>query len=175
MNIPICISTQFGDIHAELYPDQAPITVANFLRYVAAGYYEEGTFWRTVTLNPDNQPDNEIKIEVIQATVRADKTEEKFEPIALERTTATGLQHRDGVLSMGRFAPDSAQADFFICINDQPSLDFGGLRNPDGQGFAAFGRVIDGMAVVRAINQAPLDAQRLTPPIAIRSIVQVEK
>ncbi len=175
MNIPICISTQLGDIHAELYPDQAPITVANFLRYVATGYYEEGTFWRTVTLNPDNQPDNEIKIEVIQATVRADKAEEKFEPIPLERTTATGLRHRDGVISMGRFAPDSAQADFFICINDQPSLDFGGLRNPDGQGFAAFGRVTAGMAVVRAINQAPLDAQRLTPPIAIQSIVQVEK
>ncbi len=174
MKIPICISTQFGDIHAELYTDQAPLTVANFLRYVDAGYYQAGTFWRTVTLNPDNQPDNEIKIEVIQATVRTDKAEEKFDPIPLERTTATGLQHRDGVISMARFAPDSAQADFFICINDQPSLDFGGMRNPDGQGFAAFGRVTDGMAVVRAINQSPLDAQRLMPPIEIQSIARLD-
>lgn len=170
MNISIRISTQLGDIHAELFPDQAPLTVANFLRYVDAGYYHEGKFWRTVTLDPDNQPDDEIKIEVIQATVRADKEDTLFEPLVLERTTVTGLSHLDGTISMARFTPDSAQADFFICVNDQPSLDFGGLRNLDGQGFAAFGRVISGMEVVRAINKSPLEAQTLTPPILIQSI-----
>jgi len=173
MTIPLLIATQLGDIYAELYPDQAPITVANFLRYVDAGYYQEGKFWRTCTLDPDNQPNNAIKIEVIQATVRADQEQAKFDPIALERTTVTGLRHSDGALSMGRFAPDSAQGDFFICINDQPSLDFGGMRNPDGQGFAAFGRVTAGMAVVRAINRAPLRDQTLTPPLVIYHISRV--
>lgn len=173
MIIPILIATQLGDIYAELYPDQAPITVANFLRYVDAGYYQDGKFWRTCTLDPDNQPNNAIKIEVIQATVRADQEQAKFEPIALERTTVTGLHHGDGTISMGRFAPDSAQGDFFICINDQPSLDFGGMRNPDGQGFAAFGQVTAGMEVVRAINRAPLRDQTLTPPLVIYHISRV--
>lgn len=173
MTISILISTQLGDIHAELYPDQAPNTVANFLRYVDAGYYTEGKFWRTCVLDPDNQPNNEIKIEVIQATVRADKEQQKFAPIALERTTVTGLCHLDGTISMARFAPDSAQGDFFICINDQPSLDFGGMRNPDGQGFAAFGRVTSGMEVVKAINKSPLEAQTLIPPIVIQQITRL--
>lgn len=173
MTISILIATQLGDIYAELYPDQAPITVANFLRYVDAGYYQEGKFWRTCTLDPDNQPNNAIKIEVIQATVRADQEQAKFEPIPLERTTVTGLRHGNGALSMGRFAPDSAQGDFFICINDQPALDFGGMRNPDGQGFAAFGQVTAGMDVVRAINRAPLIDQTLTPPLVIYHISRV--
>lgn len=172
MNIPILISTQLGDIHAELYPDKAPLTVANFLRYVDEGYYVDGKFWRTCTLAPDNQPNNELKIEVIQGTVRADKAEAKFDPIPLERTTLTGLRHADGALSMARFAPDSAQGDFFICINDQPSLDCGGLRNPDRQGFAAFGQVTAGMEVVRAINRSPLVEQTLTPPLVIHRIVR---
>lgn len=170
MPISILISTQLGEIHAELYPEKAPITVANFLRYVDAGYYTAGKFWRTCILDPDNQPNNEIKIEVIQATIGDGN--EKFDPIPLERTTVTGLKHVDGALSMSRFAPDSAHTDFFICINDQPSLDFGGMRNPDGQGFAAFGRVISGMDVVRAINKSPLEAQTLTPPIPIHHITR---
>ena len=173
MPIPILIATELGDIHAELYPDKAPITVANFLRYVDGGYYQDGSFWRTCILNPDNQPANEIKIEVIQGTIRADKTDAKFDPIPLERTTLTGLRHGDGAISMGRFLPDSAQCDFFICINDQPSLDFGGMRNPDGQGFAAFGQVTAGMDVVRAINRAPLVEQTLTPPLAIHHITRL--
>jgi len=173
MTIPLLIATELGDIHVELYPDRAPITVANFLRYVDAGYYGDGKFWRTCVLDPDNQPNNEIKIEVIQATVRADKAEAKFDPIPMEHTTLTGLRHRDGTLSMARFAPDSAQGDFFICINDQPSLDFGGMRNPDGQGFAAFGQVTVGMDVVRAINRAAVAPQTLTPPLAITRITRV--
>ena len=69
---------------------------------------------------------------------------------------------------MARFAPDSAVSDFFFCIGDQPSLDFGGMRNPDGQGFAAFGRVVDGMDVVRTIQHQPHDGQSLTPPVMIQ-------
>jgi peptidyl-prolyl cis-trans isomerase A (cyclophilin A) len=69
---------------------------------------------------------------------------------------------------MARDGPDTATSDFFICIGDQPELDFGGRRNPDGQGFAAFGRVIRGMEVVRAIQLAPAAGQSLTPPVIIR-------
>ena len=71
---------------------------------------------------------------------------------------------------MARDGPDTATSDFFICIGDQPSLDQGGLRNPDGQGFAAFGRVVSGMDVVRAIQASPADGQHLTPPVTIRSV-----
>ena len=73
---------------------------------------------------------------------------------------------------MARDGPDTATADFFLCIGDQPSLDFGGQRNPDGQGFAAFGQVIRGHDVVNRIHQSPVTQQRLTPPIAILRIYQ---
>ena len=71
---------------------------------------------------------------------------------------------------MARAEPDTAQDSFFICIGDQPSLDYGGKRNPDGQGFAAFGQVISGMDVVEAIHQAANDGQALVPPILILDI-----
>jgi peptidyl-prolyl cis-trans isomerase A (cyclophilin A) len=71
---------------------------------------------------------------------------------------------------MARFAPDSADYDFFICIGDQPELNFGGKRYEDGQGFAAFGHVVNGMDVVRAIQLAPVERQKLTPPISISSV-----
>jgi peptidyl-prolyl cis-trans isomerase A (cyclophilin A) len=172
MPLTILIQTELGEVAVDLYPEQAPITVANFLRYVEAGYYSGGRFWRTVVLNPDNQPNNVVKIEVIQATVRADKEQTKFPPILLERTTVSGLCHKDGTISMARFAPDSAQGDFFICIGDQPELDFGGTRNPDGQGFAAFGQVTSGMDVVRRIQRSPYQEQTLNPPIAILGITR---
>jgi peptidyl-prolyl cis-trans isomerase A (cyclophilin A) len=91
----------------------------------------------------------------------------------LERSSETGLSHVDGTLSMARNGPDTARGDFSIMVGDQPELDFGGRRNPDGQGFAAFGRVIEGMDVVRRMNAAPADGQQLTPPIPIERIERV--
>jgi peptidyl-prolyl cis-trans isomerase A (cyclophilin A) len=73
---------------------------------------------------------------------------------------------------MARDGPDTATSEFFICVGDQKELDFGGRRNPDGQGFAAFGKVIDGMDVVRRIHDAPEASQRLTPPVAILRITR---
>ena len=73
---------------------------------------------------------------------------------------------------MARDGPDTATSDFFICIGDQPELDYGGHRNPDGQGFGAFGRVVQGMEVVRQIQTARAQGQRLTPPIAILDIIR---
>lgn len=155
--IEVVLDTTEGAILLELYPEKAPKTVANFLKYVDGGHFENGSFYRVVRL--DNQAQNKVKIEVIQGGLLEFGGSKGFEPIPLERTNATGLKHRDGTLSMARGDPDSATSEFFICMNDQPSLDFGGKRNPDGQGFAAFGKVTEGMDVVRKIQ-----AMKTIPP-----------
>jgi peptidyl-prolyl cis-trans isomerase A (cyclophilin A) len=165
------IVTGLGNIIVALDALHAPISAANFLRYVDHGFYDGGRFHRTVTV--DNQPDTAAKIEVIQAGINPRRQQEEFAPIALERTSVTGIKHLAGVVSMARDGPDSATSDFFICVTDQPSLDFGGDRNPDRQGFAAFGRVVRGMEVVTRIQQAKANGQTLTPPVKILSIRRV--
>jgi peptidyl-prolyl cis-trans isomerase A (cyclophilin A) len=166
--VRVRIETDLGTIEVELDAAKAPNTVANFLKYVDGKFYDGGRFHRTVT--PDNQPDNKVKIEVIQAGISPARAKDEFPPIKLERTTDTKLSHRDGTISMARDGPDTATSDFFICIGDQPELDFGGKRNPDGQGFAAFGRVVKGMDVVRKIQQSPADGQTLKPPVGIKRV-----
>lgn len=165
------IQTSIGEIELELDAKQAPKTVANFLHYVHEGWYSDGAFHRTVTA--DNQPDNLVKIEVIQAS--ADKQKSKLfpDPILLERTRDTGLKHLDGSISMARGAPDSARDAWFICIGDQPELDFGGNRNQDGQGFAVFGRVVKGMDVVKKIQQSAANGQNLNPTIKIQRAIRL--
>jgi peptidyl-prolyl cis-trans isomerase A (cyclophilin A) len=163
--VAVLIETEMGVIEAEIDTVRAPISGNNFLRYVDAGLFDGGRFHRVVKKNPDNQPQNVVKIEVIQAARR--EGTEGFPPIPLERTSVTGLAHKDGTLSMARSEPDSGTSHFSICVGDQPDLDFGGKRNPDGQGFAAFGRVVSGMAIVYKIQGAPFEEQRLTPPIKI--------
>jgi len=182
--VAVRMTTSAGVIDLELYPQRAPITVANFLRYVDSNAYDGGQIYRVVRM--DNQPHSPVKIEVIQGGLGMGAYDEdqapRYPPIAHETTAQTGLKHTDGVLSMARLAPGSATSEFFICINDQPSLDFGGARNPDGQGFAAFGRVISGMDVVRAIAQGSSDAdsplgavsgQLLDEPVEIRRVERV--
>jgi peptidyl-prolyl cis-trans isomerase A (cyclophilin A) len=169
-NLPrVLIQTDLGDIEAEIDTIRAPITAANFLRYVDLGFYRYGRFHRTV--RPDNQPASQVKIEVVQAGLDSLRVRD-YPPITLERTSLTRLSHKDGTLSMARDGPDTATSDFFICIGDQPALDFGGKRNPDGQGFAAFGRVLLGMDVVRKIHSAPAEGQSLRPAIRIINIVR---
>lgn len=166
----VLIHTEKGDIVVEIDLARAPVTAANFLRYVDAGLYDGSTFHRTVT--PANQPANLIRIEVIQGgELPADK---EFPPIAHETTATTGIRHLDGTISMARDKPGTASSSFFICINDQPELDLGGRRNPDGQGFAAFGRVVRGMDVVRAIQALPARGQQLTPPVKIISVRRMD-
>ena len=162
----VVLRTALGEIVIQV-DDRASKTAANFLRYVDGGYYDGGRFHRTVRL--DNQPGKTVLIEVVQAGVNPTLARKEYPPIALERTKDTGLKHLDGTVSMARDGPDSATSDFFICIGDQPELDFGGKRNPDGQGFGAFGRVVKGMDVVRRIQGAPADGQGLTPPVPITS------
>jgi peptidyl-prolyl cis-trans isomerase A (cyclophilin A) len=170
-SVRVVIESDKGDIEVELDVARAPKTTANFLKYVDGGHYNGGRFHRTVT--PDNQPKNKVKIEVIQAGTNLKKAKDDFKPIALERTRDTKLKHLNGTISMARDEPDTATSDFFICIGNQPELDFGGKRNPDGQGFAAFGKVVKGMEVVQAIQKAPADGQTLKPPIRIVKISRV--
>ena len=159
------LETDVGSFELEVDVDRAPVTAANFLRYVDGGHYDGGSFHRTV--HADNQPHDSIRIAVIQAGRNRDAAAPSFPPIELERTSETGITHRDGTISMARAGPNTATHSFFICIGDQPSLDHGGMRNADGQGFAAFGRVVAGMEVVRAIHAAPYEGQRLKPPVGI--------
>jgi len=167
----VTLDTQLGEIVIEIEVERAPVTAANFLEYVDAGLYDGGRFHRSVTLA--NQPDNDVLIEVVQAGRR--RGSQGFTPIALERTGETGLRHLDGTISMARAGPDSATSDFFICVGDQPSLDQGGRRNEDGQGFAAFGRVVSGMDVVRRIQGSAKQGQSLTPAVEILGARRVRR
>ncbi len=160
------IETPLGTISVEIDAEHAPVTAANFLGYVDRGEYDGSRFYRSVT--PDNQPDDTIRIAVIQGGMASldDYPRRDVPSVDLERTTLTGLRHLDGTISMARMTPDSANSEFFICVGDQPDLDFGGMRNPDGQGFAAFGQVIEGMDVVHEINNSPV--RRAAPDAADR-------
>lgn len=170
-NIVNCkIETSLGNILIELYPDKAPITVSNFLNYVDNGLYDNSSFFRVCT--PQNEADRQIKIEVIQGG-NVDETK-SYPPIKLENTSLTGIKHLNGTISMARSEPNTATSQFFICINDQPELDYKGKRNPDGQGFAAFGKVIEGMDVVLKIQQQKNKDQYLINPILIRTIKRIE-
>ncbi len=176
--VAVTLRTAMGDIDLELYPDRAPITVANFLAYLDAGHYNGGSFYRVVRYDNDN---GSPKIEVIQGGVRDEGRGRALPPIAHESTQDTGLRHVDGAISMGRGAVGTATSEFFICIGDQPGLDHGESRNADMQGFSVFGQVVRGMDVVRAINRieatAPSDneytrGQILAEPVRILEAVR---
>ena len=160
--------TDFGTIEIELYLNKATVTVTNFLKYMDENRYEDFHFYRVVHLN--NQPDNDVKIEVIQGGLGFDKHPMELPPIQHETTEKTGILHEDGTISMARLEPGTASSEIFICIGDQPELDFGGKRNPDGQGFAAFGKVISGMDIIRQIQVMPETEQMLIKVIPVTSI-----
>ncbi|MCP4712540.1 MAG: peptidylprolyl isomerase [Planctomycetes bacterium] len=169
--VRVSMDTELGEIVIAVDEKHAPVSAKNFLRYVDEGFYDGGQFHRTVHL--DNQPTDEVKIEVIQGSVNREKGR-GYGSIPLERTSVTGLLHVDGAISMARGGADTATSSFFICIEDQPELDFGGKRNADGQGFAAFGKVIKGMDVVRKIQKSPAERQNLEPPIGIIKVERVK-
>jgi len=168
--IDCVIHTTMGDIYMELYPNNAPITVENFLKYVDNELYNGTTFFRVCT--KENESKRDIQIEVIQGgDVPEDKT---YPAIKLETTQLTGIRHTHGTVSMARSEPDSATSSFFICINDQPELDFDGKRNPDGKGFAAFGKVKEGMHVVKKIQAQENENQYLIDTVEIISIEKID-
>jgi peptidyl-prolyl cis-trans isomerase A (cyclophilin A) len=169
----VMLQTEVGNIILEIHLQKAPLTAMNFLRYVDEGRFSEASFYRTVTL--DNQPNDTVKIEVIQGGIGFVESDSRLPPIVHETTAQTGVLHKDGVISMARAAPGTASSEFFICIGDQPELDYGGKRNPDGQGFAAFGRVITGMDVVSTIHRQPARRQILMKPIRISVVRRIDK
>lgn len=169
-NPEVILRTELGDIKIEVFTDSAPTTAVNFMKYVDENRFRGATFYRTVTM--DNQPDNDVKIEVIQGGLGEDLDGLALPPIEHENTEETGVLHKDGTISMARSSPGTAGSEIFICIGDQPGLDYGGERNPDGQGFAAFGQVVEGMDVVRKIQAQPADGQLLNPQIKITYVVR---
>ncbi|HKS05824.1 MAG TPA: peptidylprolyl isomerase [Gemmatimonadaceae bacterium] len=168
--VPIVIETSMGSIEVDLDSARAPITVTNFLKYVDAHTFDGGNFYRVVRM--DNQPNDSIKIQVIQGGISREKRAERRPAIPLERTSVTGLKHVDGTISMARSGPDTGTTEFSIMVGDQPELDFGGKRNPDGQGFAAFGRVTKGFDVIKKIQSQAANGQNLVERIAIVRIVR---
>ena len=174
-NPKVAFETRYGRFVAQLFERKAPISTANLLTRVENGLLANSSIYRIVTLA--NQPDTvPAKIEVVQFGLPRSSAQEAdpLPPIEHETTAATGLRHLDGTLSMARIAPGTAGSAFFICIGDQPDLDFGGRRNPDGQGFAAFGQIVEGMDVVRTIFAQAEDAtDQLSNPIPINSVRRV--
>lgn len=173
-NVHVVMTTALGDVEIEVFVEAAPKTAQNFLQLVDGGHLNGGTFYRVVS--PENDHGSPV-ISVIQGGIG--DAESPLPPIAHESTEDTGLRHTDGAMSMARGGVGTATTEFFICIGDQPALDFGAARNPDRQGFAVFGRVVAGMDVVRAIHQSPADApteseyvagQILEVPVAIVSV-----
>ncbi len=169
----IIIRTELGEIQVRIDLVRAPVTSANFLRYIDAGLFDSTCFYRVV--RPDNQPKDSVFIGVIQGGRYDDEETGGFPPIPHETTEATGIRHREGVISMARWTPGTATSEFFICVGDQPDLDYGGRRNPDGQGFAAFGKVTKGMEVVRKIHSIQAPGQYLEKPVLILEIARVKK
>ena len=152
----------------ELYTKQAPITANHFLQLVKDGVYDGGTFYRTVRGTSDQ---NNVPISVVQGGVQGKTDLSEIEAIEHETTEQTGIHHLDGMISMARSKPGTARTEFFICVGDQPELDFHGLRNPDGQGFAAFGKVIEGDRKVYDIWRGMAAGETLNPPVYIHKII----
>ncbi|MFT4154083.1 peptidylprolyl isomerase [Parafilimonas sp.] len=164
------INTKYGNIEVELYPEQAPETVSAFLRYVDSGYYTNAAFYRV--LRDDEQPTNAPKSELIQGGLWQTnyKLSAGLPGVKHETTAQTKILHKNGVISMARLEPGTATTEFFICVGDQPGFDYGGANNADGQGYAAFGKVVKGMNVVNKIYDAPESDGAFTPLIYIFKI-----
>ncbi|WP_159457510.1 peptidylprolyl isomerase [Brevundimonas sp. SH203] len=164
----VALDTSAGRIVLAVDAKAAPVTSCNFIGYVVSGDYDGGSFFRTVVRAINVANPNPI--DVIQAATPRGSDDASRPPIALERTRDTGLRHHAGTVSMARDGPDTATSSFFIVTEDTPSLDFGGGRNPDGQGFAAFGAVIQGLDVTRRIQHMRAGSdEQLIAPVAIRS------
>lgn len=170
----VVFETAQGAITLDVDVVHAPVTGQNFLKYVDGKFYDGGAINRAV--RPDNTVRHDVEIQVIQVQSDPARRREMFPPIPMESTATTGLKHLNGAISMARSGPDTATSSFSIVIGDQPEMDFGGKRNADGQGFAVFGRVVDGMDVVKKIQALPTlpagsrgayGPETLDPPVQI--------
>jgi peptidyl-prolyl cis-trans isomerase A (cyclophilin A) len=169
----VVMETPEGRIVIEVETVRAPKTAASFLRYVDEGLYKGAKFYRVV--RPGNDPKPELPMQIIQGGISP--KESPLPPVAHETTRDTGLKHDDGAVSVARLAPGTAGSEFFIVIGKAPGLDFGPGRNADGQGYAVFGHVVEGMDVVRKINggeagggETYTTGQILKTPVPITSV-----
>ncbi|MFM5885752.1 MAG: peptidylprolyl isomerase [Novosphingobium sp.] len=176
--VRVAMVTALGTIELDLDHKHAPITVENFIRYVDARKFDGMPFYRAMRLAWGTQPNG-----LIQAGLQANPLK-VFKPIAHEPTSQTGILHKAGTISMARYAPGTAMADFSILLSDLPSLDADPKSaNPETQaGFAAFGRVVSGMDVVKKIwdaplsptkGEGPLKGQMLDPPVKVLTVRRV--
>ena len=175
VRVRVALTTGAGVITLELAADKAPITAANFLRYVDQKRFDGASFYRA--MKNAGAPQTGL----VQGGLQNNPAK-TLPPIAHESTAATGLSHKDGAISMARYAPGTAASEFFICVGDQPYLDADPSAPGDNLGFAAFGRVAQGMDVARKILASPVSAtagegamrgQMLEPPVAIVSARRV--
>lgn len=171
----VVMTTELGEVVIALETERAPVTAANFLRYVDAKRFDGTVFYRAMRLDWGEQPNG-----LVQAGTQ-NEPRRLFPPIKLEPTSQTGVKHVAGAISMARFGPDTATGDFSILLADQPGLD----ANPQGEsedqklGYAAFGHVVNGMEVIRAIFDSPIDpakgegwmkGQMLAKPVRILTV-----
>lgn len=168
-NPHIIIKTNLGNVEAELYPDQAPKTVAAFLSYVDSGFYKNSSFYRVLFIEAMA---SDYNTGIIQGGIWQSNNKKAIvlPGIVHEPPKQTGLSHTTGTLSLARSTPGTANSEFFICVGDQTGYDSSKNYNPDGLGFAAFGRVISGMDIVRQIHKQPANGQSYTRPITILNI-----
>ncbi|MEO5945127.1 MAG: peptidylprolyl isomerase [Ferruginibacter sp.] len=168
-NPVVMINTNMGDIEVELFPKQAPKTVAAFLTYVDSGFYKNSSFYR-VLKNEDMEPQyNSGIIQGGMASTNSTKYS-NIPGIPHEPTSQTGLSHTDGTISLARTTPGTASTEFFICIGSQVQFDQGPAASGDGLGFAAFGRVIKGMPIVRKIQSQKNKGEAFNEQIKIKNI-----
>lgn len=176
--VRVALVTALGTIELDLDHKHAPITVENFVRYVDARKFDGMLFYRAMRLNWGTQPNG-----LVQGGLQAHPLK-VFKPIAHEATSTTGILHKAGAISMARYAPGTAMADFSILLSDLPGLDADPkATNPDSQaGFAAFGRVVSGMDVVKKIwdsplsptkGEGPMKGQMLEPPVKVLTVRRV--
>ncbi len=167
------INTGYGDIEVEIYPDKAPQTCAAFSRNVANKIYDNSSFYRVI--RSENVP-TKFANGLIQGGIYETDLQGKLSLpfIPHEPPSVTGIGHEAGTLSMARLAPGTAQSEFFICVGDQHQFDSSRSGNPDGLGYAAFGRVIKGYGVVKKIHQQKMIADAFEISIKINSIKKME-
>jgi len=168
----VVIQTPAGEIEVEVYLRQAPKTAGAFLSYIDSGFYKNGSFYRV--LNDDNQVTGSPVSNLIQGGIwKTNHSKAVSLPgVPHETTQVTHILHKNGVLSLAREQPGTGTTEFFICVGDQPGYDYGGENNPDGQGYAAFGKVVKGMDVVRTLYARPESNQAFTPQIPIYNIIR---
>jgi peptidyl-prolyl cis-trans isomerase A (cyclophilin A) len=165
----IVIETGLGDIEVELFPGQAPKTVAAFLSYADSGFYNKASFYRV--LKTEELPSS-TNTGIIQGGIWQTNPGKKITipGIEHESTKQSGLTHESGTISLARLAPGTANTEFFICIGDQSPLDAGRRGTEDGQGYAAFGRVFKGMDIVRKIQAKKSHGDKFDDKIEITKI-----